>query len=103
MLYRKDFAILSEPNTAYLDHAASSLTPDCVVQEMSEYYFQYRANVHRGVYPWSSRASSAYECGRDRIANFIGADADELVFTRGATEGVARPGERVSGVRRYNL
>lgn len=85
MSRRSDFSILSDPHAIYLDHAASSLTPDSVLNTMEEYYHQYRSNVHRGVYPWSAKATIAYEDARDKVAGFIGANASEIAFTQGAT------------------
>lgn len=85
---RKDFTILREQDVAYLDQAASSLTPDRVLADMEGYYCQYRSNVHRGVYTWSEKASFAYENARKIVANFIGAKSDELIFTQGTTGGI---------------
>lgn len=83
-----DFAILREQDVVYFDHAASSLTPDCVVDAMHQYYYQYRANVSRGVYSWSEKATLAYQDARETVANFIGAQASEIAFTSGATESI---------------
>lgn len=88
MPYKSDFSILDDKQAVYLDHAASSLTPDCVVDAMAGYYQTYRANVHRGVYPWSAKATIAYEDAREQVANFIGAKAPDVVFTQGATAGI---------------
>jgi len=57
-----------------------------VLEAMDRYYAECRANVHRGMYRTSGEASERYENGRARIARFFGADAKEIVFTRGATE-----------------
>lgn len=81
---RKDFPSLSADNT-YLDSVASSLTPACVVEAMNEYYFSYRANVHRGSYDASMMASEQYEAAQAKVAGFIGADPEEVVFTSNAT------------------
>jgi cysteine desulfurase/selenocysteine lyase len=79
---------LKNDDVAYLDHAATSLTPDSVIQDIQDYYYNYRSNVHRGVYSWSERATQAYELSRKNIAEFIGADEQELVFTSGATASI---------------
>jgi cysteine desulfurase/selenocysteine lyase len=71
--------------THYLDSAASSLTPVSVLESMDEYYREYRANVHRGLYASAERASEAYEGARKKVADFIGAHPEEIIFTSGAT------------------
>lgn len=85
---RKDFTILRAQDVAYLDQAASSLTPDQVLADMQKYYCEYRSNVHRGVYAWSEKASFAYENAREVVAGFIGAKPHELIFTQGTTGGI---------------
>ncbi len=86
---RSPFSILkNRPEYTYLDSAASALTPDSVVVAMSEYYEQYRANIHRGVYADSEKASAVYEQVRERVAKFFGADKNEIFFTSGTTDGI---------------
>jgi cysteine desulfurase/selenocysteine lyase len=80
----KDFPQLHE-GFHYLDTAASSLTPRSVLDAMEEYYRGYRANVHRGIYAESVRATNAYEGARTKIAQFIGALPREVIFTPGST------------------
>lgn len=70
---------------AYLDTAASSQTPQVVLDAMHAYYVSSRANVHRGLYRASEEASSAYEEARVKVARFIGANSREIIFTGGAT------------------
>lgn len=83
---RNDFPVLKEnPNLAYLDNAASTLKPDCVIQAVDDYYQKLGVNVHRGVYKLSYLATDAYEEARNKIAEFIGASFEEIVFTRGAS------------------
>jgi cysteine desulfurase/selenocysteine lyase len=83
----KDFPSLHAMGTrAYLDSAASSLTPTPVLEAVDAYYRECRANVHRGMYRTSGEASERYEAARARIAEFFGADTEEIVFTRGATD-----------------
>lgn len=81
---RNDFPCLSAANI-YLDSVASSMTPRPVVDAMNEYYFSYRANVHRGSYDASMMASEEYENALAKVAAFIGADREEVVFTSNAT------------------
>lgn len=70
---------------AYLDNAASSQTPHVVLDAMNAYYVSSRANVHRGLYRASEEASLAYEQARAKVAQFIGAESREIIFTAGAT------------------
>ncbi len=83
---RHDFPVLEEnPKLAYLDNAASTLKPKCVIEAVDEYYTKLGVNVHRGVYKLSYLATDAYEEARSKIADFIHADFEEIVFTRGAS------------------
>lgn len=72
-------------NISYLDNAASSQTPQVVIEGMNVYYSKFRANIHRGLYDASEEASTAYEDARAKVARFIGADPREIIFTAGAT------------------
>jgi cysteine desulfurase / selenocysteine lyase len=70
---------------AYLDNAAMAQMPHAVVEAMVAELRQPRANVHRGLYAWAERADEAYEAARERVAAWLGAAADEIVFTGGCT------------------
>lgn len=72
----------------YFDNAATSQTPQSVIQAMVDYYQKDNANIHRGVHTLAQRATDAYESGRQKVADFIGAQAHEIIFTRGTTEGL---------------
>jgi cysteine desulfurase/selenocysteine lyase len=73
----------------YLDSTASSQKPVCVIEAMDDYYRNYNANVHRGIYQMSEKASAAYEDARKRIARFVNAKSwREIIFTRNATESI---------------
>nr|WP_274325966.1 cysteine desulfurase [Halosimplex aquaticum] len=90
---REDFPILEREfrgeQLVYLDNAATSQTPDPVVDAISHYYRHTNANVHRGLHHLSQEASIAYEEAHDRVAEFIGAEGrEEVVFTKNATEAV---------------
>jgi cysteine desulfurase/selenocysteine lyase len=90
---RQDFPILTiQPygkKLAYLDNAATTQKPQCVLDAMMHYYTHEHSNVHRGVYYLSERASAAYERARDVVAAFIGARRrEEIIFTRGTTESI---------------
>jgi cysteine desulfurase/selenocysteine lyase len=85
---REQFQILNQ-DMVYLDSGASSLTPEVVLEAMNTYYRSYRANIHRGIYRISKRATAEYEEARLKIAEFIGANrSEEIIFTRGATDGL---------------
>lgn len=88
--WRDDFPILARQVNGkplvYVDHAASSLTPQPVLAAMDAFYRSFRANVHRGLHTLSGEATAAYEGTRDKVAAFLGAPRrDSIVFTRGAT------------------
>ncbi len=83
---KKDFAIFTQqPELSYLDSAATSLTPRCVVDKIIEYYEQYNANIARGVYDLSEKATAEYEESRRATATFLGAQEEEIIFTSGTT------------------
>ncbi|MFT4305182.1 MAG: aminotransferase class V-fold PLP-dependent enzyme, partial [Candidatus Woesearchaeota archaeon] len=84
---KKDFKIL-ENDLIYLDSAATSLTPNQVIETMSSYYLKYNANVHRGAYELSNQASEIFEQSRKKIAKFINAQPEEIIFTKGTTESI---------------
>lgn len=82
----KDFPSLHAMGMrAYLDSAASSLTPKAVLEAMDDYYANYRSNVHRGMYATSAKASERYEAVRAVVAKFLNASSEEIVFTSGTT------------------
>lgn len=89
---RAQFPILAERvrggRLAYLDNAATTQKPESVLRAIDGYYRHGNANVHRAVHDLAERATAAYEGARDRIAEFFGSTREEVVFTRGATEGI---------------
>ncbi|WP_428911132.1 aminotransferase class V-fold PLP-dependent enzyme [Niallia sp. Krafla_26] len=84
---RKDFPTITNDNV-YLDSVASSLTPVSVIDEMTEYYYKYRANVHRGSYDLSMQASERYENAIGKIAKFVNANPSEIVITGNTTHSI---------------
>ena len=83
---RKDFPVFSkQPHLVYLDSAASALKVKPVIQSVDDYYTSLGVNVHRGAYSLAYEATKLFEDARQTVADFIGADHDEIVFTRGAT------------------
>ena len=90
---RADFPALSQNinghSITFLDSAASSQQPAVVIDTVSEYGRHDHANVHRGVYTLSHRATEAYEGARDRIGAFINAASrSEVIYTSGTTESI---------------
>lgn len=84
---RNDFPILKS-GIIYLDSAASSLTPEPVLEKMLEFYRQYRANVDRAIHRLSQQASEEYGHAHAKVADFINAKSDsEIIMTRNTTEG----------------
>ena len=83
---RKDFPQFGDPHFHYLDSAATSLTPQIVLDKMADYYMHYRASVHRALFKEAVEATEQYETARKKVAQFINADPDEVIFTSGATE-----------------
>ena len=90
---RRDFPILDQEinghRLVYLDSASSSQKPNVVIDAVADYYREYNANVHRGIYTIGEKATAEYEKARARVARFINApDSHEVVFTRNATEAI---------------
>ncbi|MBW8199055.1 cysteine desulfurase [Muricauda sp. W52] len=90
---RKDFPILQrEVNgkpLVYLDNAATSQTPQQVIDVIVDYYKRYNANIHRGVHTLSQEATDAYEAARQKIQkHFNIAHSREVIFTSGTTHGI---------------
>ena len=89
---RDDFPILSRmidgKPLVYLDSGASAQKPNAVIDAMSHAMRYSYANVHRGLHRLANETTDAYEAGRETLARFIGAQTDEIVFTKSATESV---------------
>lgn len=90
---REDFPILSTKvyghPLIYLDNAATTQKPRCVVEAVREEYYTLNANVHRGVHYLSEQATDLLEQAREKVRRFIGAESvSEIIFTRGTTEGI---------------
>ncbi|HRT98958.1 MAG TPA: cysteine desulfurase [Ignavibacteriales bacterium] len=88
---RADFPVLTQTINGkplvYLDNAATTQKPKVVIDTLSDYYYRYNANIHRGVYYISQKSTDEYEKVRTIIKNFINAKYDEeIIFTKGATE-----------------
>ena len=86
IINREDFPILNN-DIIYFDNGATTLKPKCVVEAMNDYYYNYGANIHRGDYKISLRASEEYEKVRDKVKDFINAKSSkEIVFTADDTD-----------------
>ena len=88
---RSDFPILSRTvygkPLVYLDNAATTQKPQCVIDAIAEEYCSVNANVHRGVHFLSTQATELHEAARERVRTFINAASTaEIIFTRGTTE-----------------
>jgi len=90
---RKDFPILAQQvhgkPLVYLDSAATSQKPKCVIDAITRFYLMDNANIHRGVHELSERSTLAYEAARGKVRGFLNAaNTREIIFVRGATEGI---------------
>ena len=88
---RADFPILSrtvyDKPLVYLDNAATTQKPLCVLDAMRDEYLNVNANVHRGVHYLSQQATDLHEAARETVRKFINAPkVEEIIFTRGTTE-----------------
>ncbi|NIT61687.1 MAG: SufS family cysteine desulfurase [Aliifodinibius sp.] len=90
---RQDFPILHQKihgkSLAFLDNAASTQKPQCVIDAINKYYSRENANIHRAVYYLSEIATEKYEDAREAVRNFINAASNtEIVFTSGTTDSI---------------
>jgi len=85
---KRDFPIFThQPELIYLDSAATSLKPQMVIDAMNQYYTEYTANIHRGIYHNAEKASALYEAVRYDVAKLLNArSANEISFSKNATE-----------------
>ncbi|MFV0477825.1 MAG: cysteine desulfurase [Parahaliea sp.] len=90
---RADFPILQQQINGqplvYLDNAATTQKPECVIEAISHYYRRDNANVHRGAHTLSDRATATFEGARETVARFINSpSSQQLIWTRGTTEAI---------------
>ena len=90
---REDFPILKKQingkQLIYFDNAATSQTPTCVINSISDYYNNYNSNIHRGVHSLSEEATEAYEKVREKIQiHFNAKHKEEIIFTSGTTHSI---------------
>tara|TARA_B100001121_G_scaffold148284_1_gene129894 strand:+ start:538 stop:1758 length:1221 start_codon:yes stop_codon:yes gene_type:complete len=92
-IIRKDFPILNKRvnnnKLVYFDNAATTQKPNIVIDSLSNYYRNYNSNIHRGIHTLAEKATKEFEETRTYVKDFINAKSEnEIVFTRGATEGI---------------
>jgi len=90
---RRDFPALTQKihghPLVYLDNAATTQKPNVVIDRLRKSYIEECANIHRGVYQLSERATASHEAAREKVRHFLGAEKiSEIVFVRGTTEGI---------------
>ena len=85
---KNDFPIFKNQKIVYLDTASTSQKPQSVVNSIIDFYQRYNANVHRGLYPWAEEATAVYESARKKVAEYINANSENLIFTKGTTESI---------------
>ena len=86
IMNREDFPMLRN-DLIYFDNGATTLKPQCVIDEITNYYENYSANAHRGDYDISRKVDELYEETRDDVKTFINASKrEEIIFTKGTTE-----------------
>jgi cysteine desulfurase/selenocysteine lyase len=90
---KSDFPILQQKvhgnrDLVYLDSAATSQKPNQVIDAISDFYRTSNGGIHRGSHALAERATSLFEKSRFNIASFIGAQANEIIFTKNATESI---------------
>lgn len=87
---RDDFEILNS-GIIYFDNGATTLKPKCMIEEITKYYSEYTANIHRGDYDNSLKVDAIYEGVRDKVRDFIHANkSKEIIFTAGTTDSLNR-------------
>lgn len=85
--YRNDFPLLMQNKIIYIDNAATSQRPQCVIDAEGDFYKNYNANPLRGLYSLSVEATEVYENAREAVRKFICAEkSNEIIFTRNTTE-----------------
>ncbi len=89
---RADFPILSQKINGYplaaCDNASTAHKPQSVIDAIVHFYTTTNANIYRGVHLFAEQATQMYENARNKVAQFIGADSEEIIFTRGCTSGI---------------
>lgn len=87
-MFRKDFPLLNKSTLVYLDSASSTQKPAVMIDSLKYFYENVYSNVHRGTCTLASCATEQYEQARKTVAEFINARPNNIIFTKGATEGL---------------
>ncbi|WP_321314490.1 cysteine desulfurase [Halarcobacter sp.] len=88
-MFKKDFPYFKHSNTVYLDNAATTQKPKCVIDSQVEYYEKYCANTHRSSFNDANTATQKYEESRNILKEFINASSkEEIIFTKGVSESI---------------
>src|SRR3989344_5006183 len=86
---QNDFPLLrNNPELIYFDNAATSLKPDSVIEAVKSYYTEYGGNTGRGSHRITQKTSAKFDECRSEVAKFVGAEKDEMIFTKNATESI---------------
>jgi len=95
-MFKDDFPIFkNNKKLIYLDSSATSQKPIQVIERINQYYLYENSNVHRGLYTLSDNATELYENSRKTLADLLGADSEEIVFTAGATHSLNYASEMI--------
>jgi len=85
---KADFPFFHNREIIYLDNAATTQKPQKMLDAMNDYYTKFCSNTHRGSHDLGNKATQEYEDARRSVADFIGANPEEIIFTRGTTEAI---------------
>ena len=86
---KEDFPIFeNHPDLIYLDNAATSQRPKQIIKTITDFYEKENANIHRGIYSLSEISTIKYDEARKKVADFINANKNEIVFTKNTTESI---------------
>jgi len=87
--FRQQFPLITTTDQVYLDSAATSQKPQCVINTINDYYTSHNSNVHRAAHKLSAIATAKFELARTNIGKFIGChNSKEILFTKGTTEAI---------------
>lgn len=89
---RNDFPILKQKinnkNLVYVDNGATTQKPQCMIESITQYYTKYNSNIHRGIHTLSEKSTQLFEESRQKTAQFLNANFNEIIFTSGATQAI---------------
>lgn len=85
---RAQFPFFSNTQCVYLDNGATTQKPQCVIDALSDFYINHNVNVHRGVSRFASNTTKSYEQVREKLAQYCHVKAEQIIWTKGATEAI---------------